>query len=197
MITVYKKNQMKRIVLVLVFCIGAVNANFSQEMALKKVSSTHFKNLYKVNDALYRSEQPSKKGFKEIEKIGVKTVLNLRRLRNNKRKAKDFNFNLVHHPIKTKQLNENDILKALQVIKNSKQPVLVHCWHGSDRTGTIIAAYRIVIENWSKKKAIEEFRKDNLGYHYNMYPNLLVLLKNLDVEKIKKELKYKIENSLS
>ena len=179
---------MKRIVLVLVFCIGVVNFNYSQEMALKKVYSTHFNNLYKVNDALYRSEQPSKKGFKEIEKIGVKTVLNLRRLRNNKRKAKDYNFNLVHHPIKTKQLNENDILKALQVIKNSKQPVLVHCWHGSDRTGTIIAAYRIVIENWSKKKAIEEFRKDNLGYHYNMYPNLLVLLKNLDVEKLKGQL---------
>ncbi|KGL63420.1 protein tyrosine/serine phosphatase [Polaribacter sp. Hel1_85] len=137
---------------------------------------------------LYRSEQPSKKGFKELELMGVKTILNLRRLKNNKKKAKNFNFNLVHIPLKTKELNEKDILNILHVIKDSKQPVLVHCWHGSDRTGSIIAAYRMVIENWSKEKAIKEFQKKNLGYHYKMYPNLLVLLENLDIQKLKKQL---------
>jgi protein tyrosine/serine phosphatase len=179
---------MKKLLIAIVFFIGVVNANYSQEVALKKVASKHFNNLYKINDVLYRSEQPSKKGFKQIELIGVKTILNLRRLRNNTKKAKGFNFNLVHHPIKTKQLNESDILKALKVIQNSEKPVLVHCWHGSDRTGTIIAAYRMVIDNWSKEQAIKEFQKDNLGYHYNMYPQLLVLLKNLDVEKLKGQL---------
>ena len=179
---------MKKLLIAIVFCIGVVNASYSQESTLTKIASKQFKNLYKINDVLYRSEQPSKKGFKEIELIGVKTILNLRRLRNNKKKAKGFNFNLVHHPIKTKELNESDILKALKVIQNSEQPVLVHCWHGSDRTGTIIAAYRMVIDNWSKKQAIEEFQKENLGYHYNMYPQLLVLLKNLDVTKLKGQL---------
>jgi protein tyrosine/serine phosphatase len=180
---------MRKLLIATVFCIGVLNASYSQDSTLKKVASKHFNNLFKINDVLYRSEQPNKKGFKEIELIGVKTILNLRRLRNNTKKAKDFNFNLVHHPIKTKQLNESDILKALKVIKNSKQPVLVHCWHGSDRTGTIIAAYRMIIDNWSKEQAIKEFQKENLGYHYNMYPNLLVLLKNLDVQKIKEQLK--------
>ena len=179
---------MKKLFIVIVFCIGAVNANYSQESSLTKVTSKHFKNLYKINDVLYRSEQPSKKGFKDLELIGVKTILNLRRLRNNKKKAKDFNFNLVHHPIKTKQLNENDIIEALKVIQNSEQPVLVHCWHGSDRTGTIIAAYRILIDNWSKEQAIKEFRKEALGYHFKMYPQLLVLLKNLDIPKLKGQL---------
>jgi protein tyrosine/serine phosphatase len=179
---------MRKLLIAIVFCIGVVNVSYSQANTLTKVASKQFKNLYKINDVLYRSEQPSKKGFKEIELIGVKTVLNLRRLRNNKKKAKDFNFNLVHHPIKTKELNESDILKALKIIKNSEHPVLVHCWHGSDRTGTIIAAYRLVFDNWSKKQAINEFQKENLGYHYNMYPQLLVLLKNLDVKKIKRQL---------
>ena len=44
-------------------------------------------------------------------------------------------------------------------------------------------------DNWTKEQAIEEFQQDNLGYHYKMYPNLLVLLKNLDVEKMKNQLK--------
>ena len=179
---------MRKLILMMLIYIGGVTYNYGQEAPLKKVDSKHFKNLYRVNDNLYRSEQPSKKGFKEIELIGVKTILNLRRLRNNTKKAKDFNFNLVHYPIKTKVLNEEDIFNALRVIKNSMQPVLVHCWHGSDRTGTIIAAYRMVLDNWSKEEAINEFQKDNLGYHYKMYPNLLVLLNNLDIQKMKNRL---------
>ncbi|MBP8792526.1 MAG: dual specificity protein phosphatase family protein [Lutibacter sp.] len=180
---------MKKLGIIVLLCMGIVNYNYAQEGTLQKVTSKHFNNLYQINDVLYRSEQPSKKGFKEVELIGVKTILNLRRLKNNKKKAKDFNFKLIHTPIKTKLLNEDDIVNALTIIQNSPKPVLVHCWHGSDRTGTIIAAYRIVIDNWTKEQAIEEFQQDNLGYHYKMYPNLLVLLKNLDVEKMKNQLK--------
>ncbi|QNK77942.1 dual specificity protein phosphatase family protein [Winogradskyella sp. PAMC22761] len=179
---------MKRTALFIIFCINAINFNYAQVETLKQIESNHFNNLYQVNSILYRSEQPSKKGFKDIDSIGVKTVLNLRRRWNNKKKSKDFNFNLVHQPIKTKQLNEDDILNALNVIQNSEQPVLVHCWHGSDRTGTIIAAYRMVIENWSKELAIEEFKNENLGYHFKMYPHLLILLKNLDIEKLQNNL---------
>ncbi|QXP79051.1 MULTISPECIES: fused DSP-PTPase phosphatase/NAD kinase-like protein [Winogradskyella] len=179
---------MKRTTIFIMFYLSAISFNYAQEVALKQIESKHFKNLYKVNSVLYRSEQPSKKGFKDIDSIGVKTILNLRRRWNNKKKAKDFNFNLVHQPIKTKALNKDDILNALLVIQNSEQPVLVHCWHGSDRTGTIIAAYRMVVENWSKELAIEEFQNDNLGYHFKMYPHLLILLKNLDVEKLQNRL---------
>lgn len=179
---------MKKLILAIIICLCTIHYNYTQEPLLKKIDSKHFKNLYKINDVLYRAEQPSKKGFKEMELIGVKSILNLRRLRNNKKKAKDFNFNLVHYPIKTKVLNEEDIFNALHVIKNAEKPVLVHCWHGSDRTGTIVAAYRMVIENWSKEEAIKEFQLENLGYHYKMYPNLLVLLNNLDIQKMKSRL---------
>lgn len=178
---------MKKIAFIIVFCITALNYSYAQDIPLKKVTSKHFKNLYQVNNGLYRSEQPSKKGFKAIEAMGVKTILNLRRLRDDKKKAKGFNFKLIHQPIKTKALNENDILKALKVITNSES-VLVHCWHGSDRTGTIIAAYRMVVENWTKTQAIEEFQREELGYHHNMYPHLLELLKNLDIEKMRRDL---------
>lgn len=179
---------MRKLVLVVVFCLAVLPGFYAQESALKKVVSKHFKNLYAVNSLLFRSEQPSKKGFKEIELLGVKTILNLRRLRDDTKKAKDFNFELVSYPIKTKALDEEDLFNVLAVIKNAEQPVLVHCWHGSDRTGTVVAAYRMVVENWSKERAIEEFKQDYLGYYEKMYPNLLVLLQNLDVEKMKVKL---------
>jgi hypothetical protein len=35
----------------------------------QKIDSNHFKRLYQINDSIYRSEQPSKKGFKELEEL--------------------------------------------------------------------------------------------------------------------------------
>ena len=179
---------MKNLTITILFIIGIMNFNYAQKATIKQIDTLDFKNLYQVNDNLFRSEQPSRSGFKVLEEMGIKTILNLRRRWSNKRKAKDFDFKLIHQPIKTKQLKEDDILNALRVIQSAEQPVLVHCWHGSDRTGTIIAAYRMVIQNWTKESAIEEFKNENLGYHENWYPNLLILLKNLEIQKLQNKL---------
>ena len=179
---------MKNLTITILFFIGIMNFNYAQNDTIKQIRGADFKNLYQVNEKLYRSEQPSKIGFNMLEEMGIKTILNLRRRWSNKRKAKGFDFKLIHQPIKTKQLNEDDILNALRVIQSAEQPVLVHCWHGSDRTGTIIAAYRMVIQNWTKASAIEEFQNENLGYHESWYPNLLILLKNLEIETLQDKL---------
>ncbi len=158
------------------------------ETDVTKVESKYFNNLYSINDFIYRSEQPSKKGFKELEASGVKTIINLRRLRNDNKKARNTNLKLEHIPLATKKITEDDIIEVMQLIQNAKKPLLVHCWHGSDRTGVMIAAYRIVFENWTKKDAIDEFKLKEFGYHIKKYPNLLNLLENLDTEKIKTQL---------
>jgi protein tyrosine/serine phosphatase len=36
------------------------------------------------------------------------------------------------------------------------KPVLVHCEHGEDRTGLIVAAYRVRVSGWDKSKAMAE-----------------------------------------
>ena len=96
---------------------------------------------------------------------------------------------LEHIPLATKLITEQDIFEVIQLIDNAEKPLFIHCWHGSDRTGVMVAAYRIVIENWSKEKAIKEFRNKKFGYHENKYPNLLYLLEHLNVEDIRKQLK--------
>ena len=42
----------------------------------------------------------------------------------------------------------------------AKRPVFVHCKHGADRTGTMVAFYRILFEGWSKDEAIREMKKE-------------------------------------
>ena len=53
-------------------------------------------NLYKVSDTLYRGEQPSAEGFVELEKLGIKTVVNLRSLHSDRAKLKGTNLDYEH-----------------------------------------------------------------------------------------------------
>lgn len=161
---------------------------FSQSNTAEKVPLKTFKNLYKLNDSIYRSEQPSRKGFALLEKKGITTILNLRRLKDDNRKAKKTNLHLEHIRLKSKAIDEEDIFNALKVIKTADKPILIHCWHGSDRTGVVSAAYRIVFEGWTKADAIAELRQPEFGYHEKWYPNLIELLNNLDVQDIRKRL---------
>ncbi|MCW5519429.1 tyrosine-protein phosphatase [Aureitalea sp. L0-47] len=154
----------------------------------EKIESRNFKNLYKLNDSLFRSEQPSRKGFKELEGMGVQSIINFRRLKEDRRKARSTDLTLNWIPIRTKELTEAQLVEALRVIKDSEKPVLIHCWHGSDRTGAVAAAYRVVFQNWSKEDAIRELRYDEFGYHENWYPNIITLINSLDVPAIRKEL---------
>ena len=157
----------------------------SQEPKAVKLELGNMIRFYRINDSVYRSEQPNKKEFKAIENLGIRTVLNFRRNVKDNKKAADTDLMLIHQPLKSKTLNQEDIIQALGNIHHSPKPVLVHCWHGSDRTGVIIAAYRVVFDGWTKTQAIEEFRKPEFGYHENWYPFLTDLINALDVKHVK------------
>jgi tyrosine-protein phosphatase SIW14 len=43
-------------------------------------------------------------------------------------------------------------------------PVYVHCKMGLDRTGVVIAAYRVLFQGWSVDDAVQEML--DLGFHY-------------------------------
>lgn len=133
---------------------------FSQQLEVPGIE-----NLHKVNDQLYRSGQPSKEGFSSLDSIGIHTVISLRNRVKDDRRAKHTDLNLERIRVNTWRMNETDIVAALNLIQSSTTPVLIHCLHGSDRTGVIIAAYRMVIEGWSKEKAIEAFLAAEYGYH--------------------------------
>lgn len=154
----------------------------------KKVSSCEFENMYMVSHELYRSEQPSRKGFEVIDSLRIETVLSLRNRVSDKSKAKRSGTTLKRVRVNSWKMSHNDIVESLRVIRDSEKPVLVHCLHGSDRTGAVVAAYRMVFQEWSKEDAIQEFLSAQYGYHQKWFPNILILLKELDIERLKGEL---------
>ncbi len=142
-------------------------------------------NLHRVSDGLYRGAQPEKKGFAELEKMGVRTVVNLRTthsdrddLRGTKLKYERIFFNPFN-------AEEEEVVRFLEIMAQEKnRPVFVHCKHGADRTGTMVAFYRLVFENWSKADAVREMREGGFGFH-KIWRNLLGFIEKSDVVKLR------------
>ena len=152
------------------------------------IIGSNLKNLYMVDNGLYRSEQPEENGFKNLKALGMGEILNLRQYHSDNDDADGSGLTLHNIKIDTGSINEAHLLKALTIIKNRKAPVLVHCRHGSDRTGAVIAAYRIIFNNWQKEKAIDEMKNGGFGYHAKIYPNIVELIEKPDVQGMKKKL---------
>lgn len=145
----------------------------------QEIKNPQLQNFHKVSDHLFRSAQPSKLGMLELKKLGFKSVLNLRHIKKDEKLVDDNELKLIHLSINTWTLSKKEILKGVSLIKNAEKPVLVHCLHGSDRTGAIIAAFRILEMDWSAEDAIAELKFGGFGYHQFYFPHILWLLVKL------------------
>ena len=111
----------------------------------------------------------------ELKNHQIGTIINLRAKDADSLVFKNENFNLVHIPINTWAIDRHDLLEVMQQIKLAKQNdqrVLLHCYHGSDRTGASVAMYRIIFENWAIDDAVKEMKQGGYGYH--------IIWKNID-----------------
>lgn len=125
-------------------------------------------NFYQISNHIYRSEQPNTTLITDLQKHNIQVVINLRTRNEDAKVLKNQNLTLVQIPINTWSMNREDILKVMQVIQKAQekdQNVLIHCYHGSDRTGASIAMYRIIFENWTTKEALREMKYGGYGFH--------------------------------
>ena len=83
-------------------------------------------------------------------------------------------------------INEEQLIEALRIIKNRKAPIVIHCHHGSDRTGAVCALYRVVFQNVSKEDAIHEMTEGGFGFH-RIYKNIIRRIKEADIEQIRRK----------
>ncbi|MDR1509405.1 MAG: dual specificity protein phosphatase family protein [Synergistaceae bacterium] len=139
-------------------------------------------NMYHVTDNIYRSGQPTNEGFKNLDGFGIKTVVNLRKW--HKDNLTGTSLREVRIKMQAWDPDIYEVAQALSVIlDDSDGPYLLHCQHGSDRTGTVIAAYRIVEQGWSKREAIREMTEGPYGFH-EIWTQLPAFLDSMDVSKI-------------
>ena len=123
-------------------------------------------NLHKVSDGLYRSAQPTSEGMANLAAMGIKTVVNLRDRHSDLDEIGDLPLQAKRIDIFTAHMKDEYVKEFLAIVDDtSNAPVLVHCQHGADRTGTMCAMYRILRQGWTPDEAIEEMKNGGYNYH--------------------------------
>ena len=151
------------------------------------VAANDVENLYRVEPDLYRSARPRTAGFRELSALGVKTVLDVESS-GDELLARGSSLKLFHVPMTAFGLRDDRVLQALRIMADpANRPIVVHCHLGADRTGALVALYRVVVQGWSKEDAIREM--DDGGYHHSSWwSNLDRYVAQADVDALRKEL---------
>lgn len=144
-------------------------------------------NLYRISDALYRGDQPSPQGMQNLKQLGIKTIINLRSFHSDRDEIAGTGLATEHIYMKPWHPEADDVVRFLKIVTDPKRaPVMVHCQYGADRTGTVIAVYRIAVQGWSKAEAIREMTQGGFGVHQT-WSNLPRWIEKLNIDAIRRQ----------
>jgi protein tyrosine/serine phosphatase len=156
-------SKMSAAVFVLALLAGAAQAQNETRYA-------ELPNFHQVNQQLYRGAQPEEGGIRKLASLGIKTIINLRgedagtRAEQKEAEALGLRYFNVPLPGLSRPSNEQ-VERALALINASEnQPVFVHCHHGEDRTGVIVAVYRITHDGWTSEQAKAEAKRYGMSW---------------------------------
>ena len=161
----------------------AVCAPYEHEWATP-LEAPGLPNLHRVTSQLWRGAQPTTDGLRELDRMGMRTVLSLRAFHSEDPPA-GARFACVRISFKAWHPEDEDVVRFLRIVSDpARQPVFVHCQHGADRTGMMCAIYRVAVCGWTKDEAIAEMTSGGFGFH-SIWANLVDYVRDLDIENLR------------
>jgi len=120
-------------------------------------------NFEQVSPVLWRGAAPSSAGLEALAKNGVKTIIDLRldpeKSKKEARLVSDLGMRYVHIPLGYLSPSNESVCKFFSTINETQNGLTyVHCVQGADRTGTLVAMYRVLVQKWSFLTAYREMR---------------------------------------
>ncbi len=152
----------RSLALALCFCL-------SSALASDFAGVKHVPNFDKVNQHIYRSGQPSQAGLGELGAFGIRRVIDLRE-RGNAEKAEGealskLGIQYLNIPFPPFSAPSQEQVGSVLALLMDSEPgtILVHCRRGKDRTGTVIACYRVQHDGWTNKRALQEAKAHGMS----------------------------------
>jgi len=162
--------------------VASANSTPSQNIPLaaaaaaERLKLSGVANLGKISEVLLRGAQPQKKGFAGLLALGITTIVNLRQpgreVEWERKLAESLGLHFVSIPISGWSApSDAQVAQFLMLFHDpAGQRVFVHCYYGDDRTGVMVASYRIAQQHWTAEHALEEMY--SFGFHYYLYPHM-------------------------
>jgi protein tyrosine/serine phosphatase len=122
-------------------------------------------NVGRVAPGVYRGDQPLPEGYRTLRAMGIRTVVNLRTRHGEKAAVESAGMRSIEIPISTTStIDPKAVKRALSAITDpANQPLFLHCAQGRDRTGVVVAVYRMEIDGWKSVEAEAEMQ--TFGFH--------------------------------
>ena len=139
-------------------------------LAAQNAKPSGVERFHHVDERLFRGAQPTEAGLKSLWDTGVRTVISLRDDDevgfDERRAAESLGMKWVNIPIQdgsfftqSRRIPEGSIRAFFEAVDAAGPgAVFVHCRRGTDRTGAIVAFYRIARQGWPGEKAAKEAR---------------------------------------
>jgi len=144
---------------------------FGQKRKIKGIG-----NFGEVTPTLFRGAQPSRQGLEGLAKMGVGIVVDARRNRTDSEgnEVGKLGMQYVAIPWHCPFPNDDVFVRFLKLLQeNSNKKVFVHCRLGEDRTGMMVAAYRMAAQGWTADEAMQEMHIFGFSsFHHVLCPGL-------------------------
>lgn len=151
---------------------GVPSAAMSAELAFS-LQPAGVRNFGQVTETLYRGAQPTAEGFASLKKLGVQAVVNFRRdpdrIAAERLIVEQLGMRYISIPWRGKDdPSDAQVAEFLSFVRaNPTTKVFVHCRRGAERTGLMVAAFRMATQGWTPSQAVEEMEKyDFRGFRF-------------------------------
>lgn len=124
-----------------------------------------YNNFYQVEKGVYRSSHPLPFHFRRINKLGIKTIINLRGGNESngfyvteREQCEKYNITMIDFSISSSSLMKPaQMAECRRIFAEAQYPILMHCKSGADRAGMMSTLYRMFVlkQDFSQANALK------------------------------------------
>ncbi|MGH2396566.1 MAG: fused DSP-PTPase phosphatase/NAD kinase-like protein [bacterium] len=144
---------------------GAAAAQNAAPAVAEKLKQPGLPNFGRVNQRLYRGGQPESEGYDALRKLEVGIVVNFNTsdedIREERAEVESRGMRYVSIPWSARSLPRREqVAESFRLLRENPEAVIfVHCRRGADRTGVMLATYRMALEGWTPEQALTEMER--------------------------------------
>lgn len=163
-----------RLLVILLMGGSALSQTVPQGEMGRHLTAEGIRNFGAVTPALYRGGQPTREGFERLARMGIAIIVDTGRSKRDEALVKSLDMEYISLPWYCPFPKDTVFARFIEIVQqNPGKKIFVHCRLGADRTGMMIAAYRMEVQHWTAKKAMEEMHEFGYrGVHHLLCPGL-------------------------